>query len=105
MSRSEDKSYHEMQCPGCGNTFRIRCIHTETRIPLSDELRLRRKIEVMESALRKIAKWHGEFPTTGRFHESGEEMTYSYTRGSNGERDYMRKVAEDALQGIFVNDQ
>lgn len=56
MSRSEDKSYHEMQCPGCGNTFRIRCIHTETRIPLSDELRLRRKIEVMESALRKIAK-------------------------------------------------
>lgn len=53
----------------------------------------------MEAALKRIAKWFGEFPETGRFwdEEQKRPMTYSAAFGSNGERDYMRQVAADAL--------
>ena len=57
---------------------------------LPAELTLRR-------ALERIARWHGEFPATGQRWESGEPMSYSAAYGSNGERDYMRQVALDAL--------
>lgn len=55
------------------------------------------KIQRMEKALKKIAKWFGEFPDTGRTHEDGSPMSYSYCRGSNGERDFMRGIAQEAL--------
>lgn len=53
----------------------------------------------LEDALRRIAKWHGEFPSSGRFwdHEKTKPMSYGAAYGSCGERDYMRKVAQDAL--------
>lgn len=58
----------------------------------------------MEAALRKIARWHKEFPPSGHFYPTttnGEmtEMSYGAAFGSNGERDYMRQVALDALNG------
>jgi hypothetical protein len=54
--------------------------------------------EIMRVALQRIAKWFGEFPHTGRFHEDGSEMSYGYCNGSNGERDYMRQIALEALK-------
>jgi len=48
---------------------------------------LHRRIERLETALRRIARWHGEFPS----------KHYGWDYGNNGERDYMRQVALDAL--------
>jgi hypothetical protein len=56
-----------------------------------------RTIAVLKLALEKIARWHGEFPETGRQWEDGSPMSYSAAFGSNGERDFMRQVATDAL--------
>ena len=53
--------------------------------------------ERMEAALRRIARWHGEFPRSERFCDDGTEMSYAGAFGSDGERDYMRQVALDAL--------
>lgn len=56
--------------------------------------------ERMRGALERIERWHGEFPATGRYWDepkNAEPMSYSSCFGSNGERDYMRKVARDAL--------
>lgn len=55
----------------------------------------------LQDALQRIAKWVGEFPETGRFwdKEKTEPMSYSACWGSNGEREFMRKVAQDALDG------
>lgn len=50
-----------------------------------------------KAALQRIAKWKGEFPATGKFHDNGEPMSYSYCYGSNGERDFMRNLAAEAL--------
>ncbi len=53
----------------------------------------------LEGALKRIAKWNGEFPETGRYwnDSSEEQMSYSAAFGSNGERDYMRVLAQEAL--------
>lgn len=52
----------------------------------------------MVVALDKIAKWFGEFPETGRTWEgSGEPMSYGAVNGSNGERDFMRQIAREAM--------
>jgi hypothetical protein len=54
-------------------------------------------------ALEKIERWFGEFPETGMFWpnadgtESDRPMSYGAAWGSNGERDFMRAVARDAL--------
>jgi hypothetical protein len=53
--------------------------------------------EGVREALQKIARWHDEFPLTGKEWEDGTLMSYGAAHGSNGERDYMRKVALDAL--------
>lgn len=64
------------------------------------------KIKRYEEALRKIEKWHGEFPDTGKLWEntdgtiSDRPMSYGACNGSNGERDYMRNVAAKALEGM-----
>jgi hypothetical protein len=57
------------------------------------------EIERLRAALQRIARWHGEFPATGKFwdDEKTRPTSYSAEHGSNGERDFMRKVALDAL--------
>lgn len=59
-----------------------------------EHLEKKRKMKV---ALKKIANW--ELPTTGEFVD--EERTipasYGFLYGSNGERDYMRNIAKEAL--------
>ena len=52
----------------------------------------------LEAALQRIVRWEGEFPATGKFWEGGAPMEYGACWGSNGERDYMRQVALDALK-------
>lgn len=62
---------------------------------------LHARIERLERALQRIARWHGEFPPTGRFWDEPENnrpMGYSAAFGSNGERDFMRQIALDALE-------
>lgn len=54
----------------------------------------------LRAALERIERWEGEFPDTGRFWDepkNTEPMSYSACFGSNGERDYMRQVAREAL--------
>jgi len=57
------------------------------------------RAEKAEAALRRIERWFGEFPPSGRHYDDGTEMSYGAAFGSNGERDFMRKVARDALDG------
>jgi len=48
-------------------------------------------------ALSQIERWDG-FPSTGKtWPESGEPMSYSACFGSNGEREFMRQLAAQAL--------
>jgi len=54
----------------------------------------------MVAALHQIVRWDG-FPATGKtWPESGAPMSYSACNGSNGERDFMRQVAIDALSNL-----
>ena len=56
-------------------------------------------LERLRAALQRIACWYGEFPSTGKYwdEEKTLPMGYDAAYGSNGERDFMRKVARDAL--------
>ena len=57
------------------------------------------KIEKLQAALSQVAAWEG-FPETGLFWDSPENtrpMSYSAAYGSNGERDFMRQIAREAL--------
>lgn len=62
------------------------------------DLKTEREMQ-LEAALEKVARWHGEFPATGKFFDAEETrpMSYAAAYGSNGERDYMRRVAQQAL--------
>ena len=57
---------------------------------------LEQKYIKMEKALKRIEKWVGEFPETGKFwdNEKKEPMSYIAAFGSNGERDFMRALAK-----------
>ena len=59
-----------------------------------------KEIQKYRTALHKIAKWFGEFPDTSRFwdEEKTKPMSYCACFGSNGERDFMRKIAAEALK-------
>jgi hypothetical protein len=57
----------------------------------------KREIARLRAALQRIARWHGELPESGRQWPDGQPMSYAAAFGSNGERDYMRQVALDAL--------
>lgn len=59
----------------------------------------RRDAEIarMRSALEKIERWFGEFPDTGAKWPDGSPVSYGAQCGSNGERDFMRGVAREAL--------
>lgn len=54
-------------------------------------------VEAMRKALERIERWFGEFPPTADKWPDGSAVSYGAAYGSNGERDYMRKVAREAL--------
>ena len=58
------------------------------------------EIEQLRAALSRIARWHGEFPATGKFYDNNRPISYEAAYGSNGQRDYMRQVAINALAGL-----
>jgi len=51
--------------------------------------------EELRKALQTVARW--ELPPTGKTWDDGSPMSYAACYGSNGERDYMRQVALNAL--------
>lgn len=51
----------------------------------------------MREALKRIAKWFGEFPPSERKWDDGTPMSYLAVFGAKGERDFMRQVAVHAL--------
>lgn len=73
--------------------------HLNEALKIADERDQLRAInaELLE-ALERIERWFGEFPETGKVWEgSGEPMSYGACYGSNGERDFMRLIARNAL--------
>jgi len=50
-----------------------------------------------KTALERIAKWFGEFPIVNDV-KNGTTMSWGAAYGSNGERDYMRQLAINALE-------
>jgi len=62
--------------------------------------RLKEKVDRMQAALERIERWFGEFPETGSFwdNDSRRPMSYGARYGSNGERDFMRQIAREALK-------
>lgn len=57
--------------------------------------------EILIKALEEIVSW--DMPSTGKFHGTGprvKEYTYAYLYGSNGEREVIRKKAQEALDAI-----
>lgn len=79
----EDPIYEELQSLALGMASHIEA--------------LQRQLAAKDAALGKIERWQGEFPNTGRTWDDGSTMSYAACYGSNGERDYMRKVAREGL--------
>lgn len=52
-------------------------------------------IEKVKVILKRIHRWHGEFPEAPDF--NGRPQSFGAAYGSNGERDYMRNLAGHAL--------
>jgi len=77
--------------------YKITALYTH---PAPDALR------VAVEALEKIERWHGEFPETGEFWLNDDKtpserpISYGSAYGSNGERDFMRSVARQALAAL-----
>lgn len=74
----------------------MNCAHSEEGWCLVCVVEQGNRLERAEMALRKIAQWHGEFPPATT--RDGKPSAYGVEYGSNGERDYMRQVALDALR-------
>ena len=55
-----------------------------------------REHATMKAALQRIERWFGEFPDVPG--QDGKPVSYGYARGSNGERDFMREIAREALK-------
>lgn len=70
----------------------------DTQEAATEITRLREQVEVMRVALETVIHWN--MPSTGKFHEDGSPMSYGYCFGSNGERDYIRQVATQALAKV-----
>lgn len=60
--------------------------------------------DALVKALEKIEKWFGEFPETGRFWDDDKTrpITYGAAFGSNGERDFMRSIAREAIAKVYA---
>ena len=61
-------------------------------------IQLRKDNARMKTALKRIEKWFGEFPSVKC--TDGTEIAYFMAYGSMGEREYMRKVAREALNPV-----
>lgn len=62
------------------------------------------RIKTLEAALTIVVKW--ELPPTGRFWDDNvTPMSFGACYGSNGERDFMRHVANEALLPNTVKDK
>lgn len=59
--------------------------------------RLREQVGRLGDGLEKIAVWFDQFPPSGQTWPDGTPMSYGAAFGSNGERDFMRKLAGDTL--------
>lgn len=59
-----------------------------------------KRFPLMYAALLRIHTWFGMFPETGQFWDTEQKqpMSYAACYGSNGERDFMREVAREALE-------
>jgi len=57
---------------------------------------LERENARLREALKVISEWNS-FPETGQKWRDGTPLSYAAAYGSNGERDYMRNVAQKAL--------
>lgn len=68
--------------------------------PAQQERKPDDELNRLRTALERIARWHGEFPDTGAFwdKEKTRPVSFGSEYGSNGERDYMRQLAVDALK-------
>jgi|SRR6478609_10250597 len=68
-------------------------------ICMKERAALQAKCERYQAALKIIQKW--QLPATGQFwdDEKTQPMSYGAFYGSNGERDYMKNVANEALSG------
>lgn len=60
-------------------------------------LELKAKCDRYEPALKIVQQW--QLPSTGQFWDDDKTkpMSYAACYGSNGERDFMRNVANEAL--------
>lgn len=56
-------------------------------------------VSAAKTLLERIIRWHGEFPD-GPLTRDGFEQSYGAAYGSNGERDYMRGLAVEALAAL-----
>lgn len=57
-------------------------------------------IERYKNALKRVEEW--VMPETGKFYDDNGKkipLSYSYCYGSNGERDYIKNIARNALYG------
>lgn len=93
--------YYEVAYPG------DLCVDGSPPFPVWGSPNFFAKLDIAEKALEKIKTWFGEFPSTGKFwdNDPSRPMTYSACFGSNGERDYMRAVANEALNSIKANNK
>lgn len=88
LYRESEGAYHDLF---------IACSHV---ISLRDKASTQElRIAELEKALKRIETWRGEFPDTGRQWDDGSPMSFGACFGSNGERDFMRQIATDALNG------
>lgn len=95
---SPQKALIEGGCRGGFSTGELDMFIPGWREELSERTALLARVAELEAALKRIAKWHGEFPDTGKTWEDGTPISYESSYGSNGERDYMRSVAQQALE-------
>lgn len=74
-------------------------VAAQSPIALLELQKLRAENERLRTALQRIEQW-SDFPATGRFWDepaNTQPISYGAAYGSNGERDYMRQVAREAL--------
>lgn len=62
----------------------------------------KRNVPEAAAKIRRIATWFGEFPRVND--RQGGTMSYGAAYGSNGERDYMRAIAVEALKLLEMRD-
>lgn len=68
-------------------------------IPVAELKRRYEAHDALVKALVDVADWN--FPSTGHFwNRSHTPISYEVIHGSNGVRDYMKKMAADALAAI-----